>query len=46
MMQEAQQGFIKKELYLMKRYGVTEEQAKEMMPREQEQEEGKIEDEE
>ena len=42
MMQEAQQGFIKKELYLMKRYGVTEEQAKEMMPREQEQEEGKI----
>lgn len=32
MMQEANQGYIKKELYLMKRYGVTEEQAKEMMP--------------
>jgi len=32
MMQEANQGYIKKEIYLMKRYGVTEEQAKEMMP--------------
>ena len=34
MMQEASQGFIKKEIYLMKRYGVTEEQAREMMPNE------------
>ena len=32
MMQEANMGYIKKEIYLMKRYGVTEEQAKEMMP--------------
>ena len=32
MMQEATQGFIKREFYLMKRYGVTEEQAKEMLP--------------
>lgn len=46
MMQEAQQGFIRKELYLMKRYGVTEEQAKKMMPEEQEQENKKTEDEE
>ena len=43
MMQEANMGYIKKELYLMKRYGVTEEQAKEMMPK---QEENTIEDEE
>lgn len=32
MMQEASQGFIKKEIYLMKRYNITEKQAKEMMP--------------
>lgn len=32
MMQEATSGLIRKELYLMKRYGVTEEQAKEMLP--------------
>lgn len=32
MMQEASQGFIKREIYLMKRYGVTEEQAKKMLP--------------
>lgn len=32
MMQEATQGFIRKEFYLMKRYGVTEEQAKKMLP--------------
>lgn len=32
MMQEANMGYIKKELYLMKRYGVTEEQAQKMMP--------------
>lgn len=32
MMQEANMGYIKKELYLMKRYGVTEEQAKAMLP--------------
>ena len=32
MMQEASSGLIKKEIYLMKRYGVTEEQAKEMLP--------------
>nr|DAQ62387.1 MAG TPA: portal protein [Caudoviricetes sp.] len=36
MMQEANMGYIKKEIYLMKRYGVTEEQAKEMMPKQQE----------
>lgn len=36
MMQEASQGFIKKEIYLMKRYGVTEKQAKEMIPNETE----------
>jgi A118 family predicted phage portal protein len=36
MMQEANMGYIKKEFYLMKRYGVTEEQAKEMMPAQQE----------
>lgn len=35
MMQEANMGYIKKEIYLMKRYGVTEEQAKEMMPAQQ-----------
>lgn len=46
MMQEAQQGFIKKELYLIKRYGVTEEQARKMMPQEQESENKEIEDEE
>lgn len=32
MMQEAISGLIRKEIYLMKRYGVTEEQAKEMLP--------------
>ena len=32
MMQEANMGYIRKEYYLMKRYGVTESQAKEMMP--------------
>lgn len=32
MMQEASQGFIKREIYLMKRYGVTEEQARKMLP--------------
>lgn len=32
MMQEANMGYIKKEFYLMKRYGVTEEQAKQMLP--------------
>ena len=32
-MQEASSGFISKEQYLMWRYGVTEEQAKEMMPK-------------
>ena len=36
MMQEANMGYIKKEIYLMKRYGVTEEQAKEMMPAQEE----------
>lgn len=36
MMQEASMGYIKKELYLMKRYGVTEEQARKMMPEQQE----------
>ena len=35
LMQEATSGLIKKEIYLMKRYGVTEDQAKEMLPREQ-----------
>lgn len=34
MMQEASQGFIKKEIYLMKRYNVAEEQARKMMPSE------------
>ena len=32
MMQEATSGLIRKEIYLMKRYGVTEDQAKEMLP--------------
>ena len=32
-MQEASSGFISKERYLMWRYGVTEEQAREMMPK-------------
>lgn len=32
MIQEATAGLIKKEVYLMKRYGVTEEQAKDMLP--------------
>lgn len=36
MMQEANMGYIKKELYLMKRYGVTEEQARKMLPEEKE----------
>lgn len=36
MMQEANMGYIRKEIYLMKRYGVTEEQAKKMMPEQQE----------
>lgn len=36
MMQEANMGYIKKEMYLMKRYGVTEEQARKMMPEQQE----------
>ena len=35
MMQEASMGYIKKELYLMKRYGVTEEQARKMIPKQQ-----------
>ena len=35
LMQEATSGLIKKEIYLMKRYGVTEDQAKEMLPQEQ-----------
>lgn len=35
MMQEANMGYIKKEIYLMKRYGVTEEQAKKMMPQQE-----------
>ncbi len=34
-MQEANMGYIKKEIYLIKRYGVTLEQAKEMMPEQQ-----------
>lgn len=45
MMQEANMGYIKKEFYLMKRYGVTEEQAKEMLPK-QEDAEDETEDEE
>lgn len=32
MMQEATSGLIKKELYLMRRYGVSEDQAREMLP--------------
>lgn len=32
MMQEATSGLIRKEIYLMRRYGVTEDQAKEMLP--------------
>lgn len=32
MMQEATSGLIRKELYLAKRYGVTEERAREMLP--------------
>lgn len=32
MMQEVAAGMIKPEIYLMRRYGLTEEQAKEMMP--------------
>ncbi len=36
MMQEANMGYIKKEIYLMKRYGVTEEQAKKMLPNQEE----------
>ena len=39
MMQEANMGYIKKEFYLMKRYGVTEEQAKEMLPKQENEEE-------
>lgn len=35
MLQEANQGYIKKEIYLMKRYGITLEQAKEMMPKQE-----------
>ncbi len=45
MMQEVNSGIIKKIFYLMKRYGVTEEQAMEMIPQETEPEEN-IEDEE
>lgn len=32
MMQEATSGLIRKDIYLMRRYGVTEDQAKEMLP--------------
>ena len=32
MMQEATSGLIRKEIYLMRRYGVTEDLAKEMLP--------------
>lgn len=39
MMQEVNSGIIDKIIYLMKRYGVTEEQAKEMLPKETETEE-------
>lgn len=39
MMQEVNSGIIKKIFYLMKRYGVTEEQAMEMIPQETEPEE-------
>ncbi len=46
MMQEANMGYIKKEIYLMKRYGVTEEQAREMMPVQESEQQDNEEDEE
>lgn len=46
MMQEVNSGIINKIFYLVKRYGVTEEQALEMIPQETEQEDENTEDEE
>ncbi len=45
MMQEVNSGIINKIFYLVKRYGVTEEQALEMIPQETEQEDENMEDE-